>query len=121
MTEPTSVDDYLAALPEPSRVALENLRATIRTAAPGATETISYGMPAFKDGGRLLVYYAAFKDHCSLFPGSKAVIETFKDELGPHATGKGTIQFRADRPLLPELVAKIVRARLEENAARRPR
>jgi uncharacterized protein YdhG (YjbR/CyaY superfamily) len=108
MIEPTSVDDYLAALPEASRIALENLRAAIRAAAPGATETISYGMPAFKD-------------HCSLFPGSKAVIEAYKDELGPRATGKGTIQFRADRPLLSQLVAKIVRARLEENAARRRR
>jgi uncharacterized protein YdhG (YjbR/CyaY superfamily) len=121
MTGPTSVDDYLAALPEASRVALENLRATIRAAAPEATEAISYGMPAFKNGGRLLVYYAAFKDHCSLFPGSKAVIEAYGAELGPQATGKGTIQFRADRPLTPQLVTKIVKARLEENAARRRR
>jgi len=68
MVGPASVEDYLAALPEEQRAALEKLRKTIRAAAPEATETISYQMPTFKDHGRVLVYYAAFKDHCSLFP-----------------------------------------------------
>src|SRR3990170_4835620 len=78
---PTSVEDYLAALPEGSRAALEKLRRMIKAAAPEATETISYQMPAFKDHGRLLVYYAAFKNHCSLFPASGTVIEALGDEL----------------------------------------
>ena len=66
----SAVDDYLAALPPDQRAALEHLRATIRAAAPDATEAISYGMPAFKQDGRGLVGYAAFKAHCSLFPMS---------------------------------------------------
>jgi uncharacterized protein YdhG (YjbR/CyaY superfamily) len=118
---PTSVEVYLAALPEGSRAAMEKLRTTIKAAAPEATETISYQMPAFKDRGRILVYYAAFKDHYSLFPASEAVIEAHKEELKPYFTGKGTIRFDLDKPLPVALVKKIVKARIEENAARRRR
>src|SRR5437763_12273415 len=74
MATPKSVDDYLRSVPEPSRAALGKLRAQIRAAAPHATEVISYQMPAFRDGDLLLVSYAAFKDHCSMFPMSKAAI-----------------------------------------------
>jgi len=119
MAAPTGVEDYLAALPVGSRAALEKLRKTIKAAAPGATEAISYQMPAFKDHGRVLVYYAAFKDHYSLFPASTAVMETLGDELKPYISGKATIRFEADKPLPTGLVKKIVRARLKENAARR--
>ncbi len=121
MAAPASVDEYLAALPGESRAALELLRAQIRAIAPHATETISYQMPAFRDRDRMLVSYAAFRDHCSLFPMSMAVIEAFRDELNPYWNGKGTIHFRPDRPLPAGLVERIVRARLEENAARRRR
>jgi uncharacterized protein YdhG (YjbR/CyaY superfamily) len=120
MAASTSVEDYLAALPEEQRIALEKLRKTIRAAAPKATETISYQMPAFKQDGRFLVSYAAFKDHCSLYPASTAVMETLGDELEPYFSGKGTLRFRADEPIPAALVRKIVRVRLEENAARRP-
>jgi uncharacterized protein YdhG (YjbR/CyaY superfamily) len=115
---PTSVEDYLAALPEGQRVVLEKLRKTIRAAAPEAIETISYQMPTFKDHGRVLVYYAAFKDHCSLFPASNAVMEALGEELKPYFAGKGTLRFTADKPLPAALVKKIVKARIEENAAR---
>ena len=121
LAAPTSVEDYLAALPEGSRAALEKLRKTIKAAAPGATEALSHHMPAFKDHGRILVYYAAFKDHYSLFPASTKVIQDHMDELKPYFTGKGTIRFTADKPLPVALVKKIVKARLEENAARRRR
>jgi len=117
VTVPTSVEDYLAALPAAPRGALERLRKTIRAAAPEATEQISYQMPAFKDHGRFLVSYAAYKDHCSLFPASEAVMEALGDELEPYVSGKGTIRFTADEPLPAALVRKIVRARLKENAA----
>ena len=119
MVAPTSVEDYLASLPAGSRAALEKLRKTIKAAAPEATEGISYQMPAFKDHGRVLVYYAAFKDHYSLFPASTAVMEALEDELKPYISGKGTIRFEADKPLPAALVRKIVRARLKENAAHR--
>jgi uncharacterized protein YdhG (YjbR/CyaY superfamily) len=119
MATPTSVEDYLAALPEEQRAALEELRKTIRAAAPQATERISYAMPAFEQDGRFLVSYAAFKDHCSLYPASSPVREALGDELEPYFSGKGTLRFRADAPIPATLVRKIVRVRLEENAARR--
>ncbi|MGZ8630901.1 MAG: iron chaperone [Actinomycetota bacterium] len=121
MAVPTSVEEYLAGIPDGSRAALEELRETIKAAAPEATETISYQMPAFKDHGRFLVSYAAYKDHCSLFPASDAVRDACGDELQPYFSGKGTIRFEADKPLPAALVEKIVKVRLEENAAvRRP-
>jgi uncharacterized protein YdhG (YjbR/CyaY superfamily) len=118
MTEPTSLEDYLAVLPAEQRAALEKLRKTIRAVAPEATETISYQMPTFKDRGRVLVHYAAFKDHCSLFPASIGVMEALGEELKPYFSGKGTLRFTADKPIPAALVKKIVKARLEENAAR---
>jgi uncharacterized protein YdhG (YjbR/CyaY superfamily) len=118
MAGSTGVEDYLAALPEDQGVALEKLRKTIRAAAPEATETISYQMPTFKDRGRVLVYYAAFKDHCSLFPASEAVMEALGEELKPYFAGKGTLRLTPDKPIPAALVKKIVKARIEENAAR---
>ena len=75
--KPQTVDDYLAALPEEARATLEKIRKTIKAAAPKATEVISYQVPMYKHHGMLLGF-AAFKDHCSLFPGPKA-LETYKD------------------------------------------
>lgn len=121
MEAPSSVEEYFAGLPEESRAALEKLRTTIKAAAPKATETISYQMPAFKDQDRMLVSYAAFKDHYSLFPMSMSVIEAHLEELEPYRTGKGTIRFHMNKPLPVALVKKLVKARIEENAARRRR
>jgi uncharacterized protein YdhG (YjbR/CyaY superfamily) len=121
MAGPTSVEDYLAALPEAPRAALEKLRKTIRAAAPEATETISYQMPTFKLNGRFLVSYAAFKDHCSLFPASSKVLEALGEELEPYFSGKGTIRFTADKPLPSAVVKKIMKTRIEENTAPTPR
>ena len=102
---PQDVDEYLAGVPEPARSTLNKVRAAIRTAVPpGTTETISYGMPAFKHNG-VLVWYAAFSNHCSLFP-TGAVIEAFKKELKGFSTSKGTIQFSTEKPLPAALVKK---------------
>ncbi len=114
MKKATSVDEYLAGVPEPARTTLQRMREMIRAAAPPeATEGISYAMPALKYKGSL-VYYAAFKDHCSLFPASGAVIAQFKKELKGYHTSKGTIQFPLDKPLPAALVKKIVKARVAE-------
>jgi uncharacterized protein YdhG (YjbR/CyaY superfamily) len=121
MAAPTSVEEYLAALPEEPRAALEELRKTIKAAAPQATETISYQMPTFRDQGRFLVSYAAYKDHCSLFPASKAVMEAHGEALKPYFSGKGTLRFTTDRPIPAALVKKIIKTRIEENAARKGR
>jgi uncharacterized protein YdhG (YjbR/CyaY superfamily) len=117
MATPASAEAYLAACPEDSRAALEHLRALIKAAAPEATETISYQMPAFRAHGRMLVWMGAFRDHCSLFPGSMALIAAHKDELAGYRVAKGTIQFRPDNPLPASVVEKIVKARLAENVA----
>lgn len=111
------IDEYLASVPEDKRAALQRLRKTIAAAAPKAVETISYGMPTFKYNG-LLVAFAAFKDHCSFFPMSRAPIAAFKDNLKRFETSEGTIRFKADDPLPAALVTKIVRARIRENDAK---
>ena len=113
----SEVDDYLAALPEEQRAALEKVRETVRSAAPGATETISYQMPAFKHEGRILVWYAAFKNHCSLFPASEAILEEHGEALTPYYSGKGTLRFTPDKPIPAPLLKKIVKTRIKENAA----
>lgn len=112
--KPKNVEEYLASVPEPARATLKKIRAAIRSAVPEeATETISYGMPMFRYKGMLLGY-AAFKNHCSLFPGP-AVIEEFKDELNDYATSKGTIRFPMDKPLSTGLMKKLVKARVAQN------
>ncbi len=121
MTTPTTVDEYLARLTAPYRNALQTLRQDIRAAAPDATDTISYQMPAFRIYGRVLVSYAAFKDHCSLFPMSMAVIEANKEALQPYLSGKATIRFSVEQPLPTALVERIVHARVAEIAARTKR
>jgi uncharacterized protein YdhG (YjbR/CyaY superfamily) len=110
------VEAYLARVPEPQRSALERLRAQIRKAAPEAEEAISYGVPAFRQG-RGLVAYAAFKGHCSLFPMSDGVWSELGEDLAPWRTSKGTLQFTPDEPLPAKLVARLVKARIRENAA----
>jgi len=113
-----TVDEYLAVVPEPARSTLERMRTAIRSAAPEATETISYGMPTFKYRGKGLVGIAAFKKHCSLFPMSGAVIENFKNELEGFHTSKGTLQFPPDKPLSAALMKKIIKARMAEIEAK---
>jgi uncharacterized protein YdhG (YjbR/CyaY superfamily) len=121
MKKAVSVDAYLADLPDDARATLEKIRRAIEAAAPKAIETIAYGMPAFDYAGRRLVYYAAFKKHCSFFPASYAVMEAFSEELEPYDVEKGTIRFPIGKPLPAALVKKIVKARVRETEARRPR
>jgi uncharacterized protein YdhG (YjbR/CyaY superfamily) len=115
------VEEYLAALPPASRIAMEAIRAAVRSAVPEATETISYQMPAFRHLGRVLVSYGAFKDHVSLFPMSMAVIRAHEHELGDRHTGKGTIRFGLDQPIPAHLVRTIVQGRMAEVATRAAR
>ena len=116
---PETIDEYLAALPEEQRSALERLRAQIKAAAPDAIEGISYSMPAFKVDGRFFVGFGAAKDHLSLYAG-RAPLEAFKAELAGYRLWKGTINFEPDQPLPDDLVARIVRFRLAEYREREP-
>jgi len=109
-----NVEEYLAGVPEPACSTLKHVRAVIRSVMPAqTTEVISYGIPMFKYKG-MLVGYAAFKKHCSLFPTGSGV-KKFEKELKGFATSKGTIQFPSDKPLPDALVKKIVKARVAEN------
>ena len=117
---PKSVDEYLAGVPEPARGTLTKIRAAIRSAAPPeATEVISYGMPAFKHKG-ILVWFAAFSNHCSLFP-TAAVIEAFKTDVKRFTITKGTIHFPTDKPLPSALVKKLVKARVAQMESKKRR
>ncbi len=113
-----SVDEYLAGVPEPARSTLNKVRAAIRSVVPPeTTEVISYGIPTFKYNGPL-VWFAAFSNHCSLFP-TASVIEAFKSELKDFQTSKGTIHFPVDKPLPAALVKKMVKARIAQNEGKR--
>jgi uncharacterized protein YdhG (YjbR/CyaY superfamily) len=117
---PKSVDEYFAAVPEPAHSALAKIREAIRSTVPTeATETISYAIPAFKHK-KVLVWYAAFADHCSLFP-TAAVIEAFKKELKGYSMSKGTIHFPTDKPVPTALIKKLVKERVAQNASKKPR
>ncbi len=108
---------YLARVPPAYRAALEELRATVKEVVPDAEEVISYGMPAFRHRGNL-VYYAAFRDHCSLFIGSVTTQRKFAAELKSFEAGKGTVHFTPEHALSRDLVRRIVKARVAENEAR---
>jgi uncharacterized protein YdhG (YjbR/CyaY superfamily) len=111
-----TVDDYFARLPVPARSALSQMRDVIRSVVPpDSTEVISYQMPAFKRD-RILVWYAAFANHVSLFPGG-SVLATFGDVLTRFKTSKGTIQFPLDRPIPVALIKRIVKARVASAAS----
>ncbi|HEU5292090.1 MAG TPA: DUF1801 domain-containing protein [Cyclobacteriaceae bacterium] len=115
MKGPATVDQYMADLPEKEREVLSNIRKTIKATAPKAEEAISYGMPGYKYHG-MLVYFAAFKNHLSFFPGS-SMIDQFGEEVQKYKTSKGTLQFTVDKPITTSLVKKIVKARMKQNEA----
>ena len=108
-----SIDEYIKAFPEDVQPILKGLRAAIKAAAPGAGETISYGIPTFTLNGNL-VHFAAYKNHIGFYPTSSG-IRAFKKELSPYKTSTGTVQFAIDKPLPLALISKIVRFRVAEN------
>jgi uncharacterized protein YdhG (YjbR/CyaY superfamily) len=111
------VDEYLRGISPDYRAALQRVRKAIRAAAPDAEELLSYGHPAFRQG-KMRVNYAAFHDHCSLF-GWVRVRDQFSSELAAFESGRGTLAFTPNRPLPPDLVARIVKALLALNAGPR--
>ena len=118
MTSPQSIDDYLASLSVEKRAALQYVRRAIKAAAPQAVECISYGIPAFRLDGRVLVYLGAAAKHCALYPGAHP-IEAHKKALAAYDTSKGTVRFPPDAPLPAALVRTLVRTRIAEQSARR--
>ena len=116
--KPKTIDEYLAALSRDKRAALEKLRRAIRAAAPNAEECISYQIPGFRLGGRLLVSFGAAANHCAFYPGAFPV-KAHQRELEAYDTSQGTIRFPADEPLPAALVRKLVKARIAERGGRR--
>ena len=115
----TSVDDYLAGVSAEQRPALERLRRTIHAVVPKVEEHISYGIPTFRLEGKGLVAFGATPQHCAFYTLSGSTVAEFVDELAGFETSKGTIRFQPDRPLPAELVKKLVKARITENARHR--
>jgi uncharacterized protein YdhG (YjbR/CyaY superfamily) len=111
-----STDEYIAQFPPEIQAKLQEMRATIKAAAPDAKEKISYGMPAFDQNG-VLVYFAAFKDHLSFFPTGSGRA-AFGEELNKYPGGKGTIQLPLNEPLPLDLITRIVKFRVSENLAK---
>jgi uncharacterized protein YdhG (YjbR/CyaY superfamily) len=116
---PKTLEEYMRSVPAPARTAFNHLRAAVGSAVPpDSTEIISYGIPAIKSNGVVLIWFAAFSKHCSLFPTS-AVIAAFKKELQGFSTSKGTIHFPIDKPLPTSLIKKIVKARGAQTQGRK--
>lgn len=109
----TTVDEYISMFPNETNCILNEIRNTIKKAAPLAEEVISYQMPAYKQQG-MLVYFAAYKNHIGLYPTASGVI-AFKDEITSYKNSKGAIQFPIDKPMPLDLITRIVKHRLHEN------
>ena len=108
-----TIDEYLAALSNDKRAALEKLRKTIRAAAPKAEECISYQIAAYRQDG-MLVGFGATGNHCAFYLMSSSIVEAHKEELKDYDTSKGTIRFQPDNPLPAALVRKLVKSRIAE-------
>lgn len=112
----TTIDDYMTEFPPETREVLEELRALIKTAAPEATETMSYAIPTFDLNGHL-VHFAGYERHIGFYPAPSG-IAAFKEELKPYKTAKGSVQFPLDQPLPMDLIRRMVEYRVEENAGK---
>lgn len=110
---PGNIDEYIATFPETVQVILEQIRETIRKAAPDAAETINYQIPTFTLKGNL-VHFAAFKKHIGFYP-TPSSIERFRDELSVYENAKGSVKFPLDKPIPFDLISKIVKFRVQEN------
>lgn len=111
---PNTTDEYIAAFPEDIQLILNQVRATIRQAAPDAEESIGYGMPAYKLKGKPLVYFAGYKSHIGFY-ATPTGHEAFANELSKYKQGKGSVQFPIDQPMPLKLIAQIVEFRVIEN------
>lgn len=117
-TKFASVDDYIAAQPKPVQTALARVRAAIRKGVPGAEESISYQMPAYKLDGAAVIYFAGWKRHYSVYPATAKLVAAFKGELESYELSKGTIRFPLDEPVPSSLITRLAKFRAREVAAR---
>lgn len=114
-TKAKNIDEYVKDFPTGTKKMLQQIRSTIKKTAPGSEEVISYSMPAFRLNKRILVYFAGWKDHVSVYPVPKAN-QTLQKEISRYQTGRGTLQFTLDKPLPVKFISKIVKLRMKENS-----
>ena len=112
-----TITQYIAGFPRPVQATLRQVRAAIRKAIPGAEETISYGIPAFRFQGRTIIYFAGWKQHYSIYPANARLVAAFREELEPYeVNNKGTIRFPLTEPVPAKLIARIAKFRAKEAA-----
>jgi uncharacterized protein YdhG (YjbR/CyaY superfamily) len=112
-----NIDGYIKNFPATAKKMLQQIRTTVKKTIPGAEEVISYSIPAFKLHKKILVYFAGWKDHVSIYPVPKAN-QTLQKEISLYQTGKGTLQFSLDKPLPVNFISKIIKLRVKENSVR---
>ena len=117
MAKTPTVAGYLAQASPVARRALKQLRAAIKTAAPGITERISYRIPTFDLNGQYLLYIAAFERHVSVYPVTGLMVARYGKAIAPYRAGKGTLRFSLDAPIPIDLVAKLAKVRVQERRA----
>jgi uncharacterized protein YdhG (YjbR/CyaY superfamily) len=113
----STIDEYIAEFPAGTRKGLEEVRAIIRAAAPGATETISYAIPTFDLNGHHLVHFAGYEKHIGFYPVPSGM-EAFEEELKPYKRGRGSVQFPLGQPMPTDLIRRIVEFRVKENTGK---
>jgi uncharacterized protein YdhG (YjbR/CyaY superfamily) len=123
--KPKTIDEYIAGFPRETQALLEEIRKTIREAAPKAEETISYDMPTFTLGGSYLIYFAGWKKHIALYPVSGKLLDQLGEELSKYKGSKGSVHFPLNKPMPLDLITRIVKIRLQEKPtsqeSRKPR
>ena len=112
------MDEYLAAQPDAAQRILGRVRSAIRKAMPEAEEVISYKIPAYKLHGRVVLYFAGWKEHYSLYPAKATLVAEFREELAPYELSKGTIRFPLSQPVPAKLIERIAKFRAQETAGR---
>ncbi len=118
MTNPTTVTEYIAAQPPASRTVLRTVRATLRKALPGAEEGIGYSIPCYRLDGRIVIYFAGWKAHWSLYSATPALVAALGTQLVRYEHSKGTIRFPLDEPVPVQFLTRIAKFRAREEAAR---
>src|SRR4051812_41878125 len=119
-TPPRTIDEYIAVQPAATQIVLERVRGAIVKAVPDAEECISYQIPAFKLHGRVLLYFAGWKEHYSVYPASEAMVAAFPDTVEQYRVSKGTLRFSLTESVPVKLIGRIAKFRAEELAARKP-
>jgi uncharacterized protein YdhG (YjbR/CyaY superfamily) len=115
----TNVDEYISSQPETAQVVLHLVRRTLLKALPGAEEVISYKIPAYRLNGGIVLYFAGWKQHYSLYPTGESMVMALKDQLAPYKVSKGTIRFPLSEPVTVKLIERIAKFRAEEAVQRK--